>query len=88
MVCKSIHNGVVDPEPLPDAAWINRAEPEKNTDDTNLKRRWGMAGMKPIVSGVEAMLLRSAVESTLSGAIGTDSFDTSQMKAEIGPKKY
>jgi len=49
VVCKSIHNGVVGPELLPDAAWTNRAEPEKNTDDTNLKRRWGMAGMKPIV---------------------------------------
>jgi len=42
----------------------------------DLKRRWGMDGTKPIESEVKAMPRRSDVESMLSAAIGTDSFDT------------
>jgi hypothetical protein len=86
VVCEPLHQGVVGPLPLPDAAWINRPEPERITDDTNLKRRWGMGGTEPIENGVEAMPRRSAVESMLSGAIDTDSFDTNQMKGDIGQK--
>ena len=47
-----------------------------------------MGGTKPIESGVKAMALRSAVESTVSGAIGTNSFDINPMKAEIGQKIF
>ena len=69
VVCESLHQGVISPLPLPDAAWINRPDPEKITDDTDLKRRCGMGGTKPIESGVEVMPRRSAVESMLSGAL-------------------
>jgi hypothetical protein len=87
VVYESLHlEEVVGPEPLPDAAWLNRVEPEKNTCDMDLKRRWGMGGTKPIESGVKAMALRSAVESTVSGTIGVDSFDTNPMKTDIGQK--
>ena len=87
VVYESLHlEEVVGPEPLRDAAWINRLEPEKNTGDMDLKRRWGMDGTKPIEREVKAMALRSAVESTESGAIGTDSFNTNPMKADIGQK--
>ena len=86
MVCEPLHQGVIGPLPLPDAAWINRPEAEKITDDTDLKRRWGMAGTKSIEIGVEVMPHRSAVDSMLSGAICTDSFDTNQMKGDIGQK--
>ena len=86
MVCEPLHQGIIGPLPLPDAAWINRPEPGKITDDTDLKRRWGMGGTKPIESGVEVMPRRSAVESMLSGTIDTDSFDTNQMKGDIGQK--
>lgn len=86
MVCEPLHQGIIGPLPLPDAAWINRPEPGKITDDTDLKRRWGMGGTKPIESGVEVMPRRSAVESMLSGTIDTDSFDTNQMKGYIGQK--
>jgi hypothetical protein len=86
VVCEPLHQGVIGPLPLPDAAWINRPEAEKITDDTDLKRRWGMAGTKSIEIGVEVMPHRSAVDSMLSGAICTDSFDTNQMKGDIGQK--
>ena len=86
MVCEPFHQGVIGPLPLPDAVWISRPESEKNTDDTDFKRRWGMGGTKPIESGVEVMPRRSAVGSMLSGAIDTDSFDTNQMKGDIGQK--
>jgi len=87
VVYESLHlEQVVGPEPLLDAAWLNRLEPEKNTCDMDLKRRWGMGGTKPIESGVKAMPLRSAVESTVSGTIGVDLFDTNPMKADIGQK--
>jgi hypothetical protein len=87
VVYESLHlEEVVGPEPLLDAAWLNRLEAEKNTCDMDLKRRWGMGGTKPIESGVKAMPLRSAVESTVSGRIGVDSFDTNPMKADIGQK--
>ena len=82
-----LHNGDIGPKPFCDAAWINSPEPEKNTEDTELKRRWGMGGTKPIESGVEVMPSRSGFGSTLSVAVGTDSFDTNQMKDNIGPKK-
>jgi len=67
------------PKPLPESAWINR--PQDNVD-TDLKRRWGMAGTEPIESGVQVMPHRSAVESASSGcANDTDSFDTNKMKS-------
>lgn len=66
------------PQPLPEAAWINK--PEDNAD-TGLNRRRGMTGTEPIESGVQVMPRRSVVESTPNvRANGTDSFDTKKMK--------
>ena len=50
------------PQPLPEAAWINKPKPEKDDDHTGFKRRWGMAGTESIKNGVEVMPRRSAVE--------------------------
>jgi len=47
--------------------------PEDN-DDTDLKRRWGMARTEPIESVVEAMSRRSAVISAISGWAKSTSF--------------
>ena len=43
------------PQPLPEAAWINKPNFQNENDDTGDKRRWGMAGMESIESEMEAM---------------------------------
>ena len=76
MVCEPFHQGATGHRHFPMCLDHTRTEPEKNTDDRHLKRKWGMGGTKTIESAVEAMPQRSDVESMPSGAIGTDSFDT------------
>jgi len=69
------------PQPLPEAAWINKPNFNKDNDDTGDKRRWGMTGTETIETEVEVMTRRSAVESWLEVcANDTDSFDTKKMK--------
>ena len=68
------------PQLLPDAAWINKPNFNKDNDDTGDKRRWSMTATEPIESEVEVMTRRSAVESWLEVcANDTDSFDTKKM---------
>jgi putative transposase len=49
------------PQPLPEAAWINKPKPENDNEHTGLKRRWDMAGTESIQNEVEVMSCRSAV---------------------------
>lgn len=67
MVCESLYTAI---------ARCSLDQPEFANTLMDLKRRWGMDGTKPIESEVKAMPRRSDVESMLSAAIGTDSFDT------------
>lgn len=69
------------PQPLPEAAWINKPNFNTDNDDTGNKRRGGMAETESLINGVKAMPHRSACESTLSlCANDTDSFDTNKIE--------
>jgi len=77
VVCESLH---LEVSTHSHCSMDQQARDRKYTDDTDLKRRRGMDGTKPIESGVKAMALWSATESTASGAMGINLFDTNPIK--------